>query len=236
MKSAIFVFLIFLVYSKEALSQTEFRLAPGFGIQTNNSYARQSNSPVTGARTPITGRYQLALQFDHAKKTLGYFGLNIRSTALGYVTPSGRHSVKNGSGISYGLETGIYKTISTHYLLKQKAPPKNKTLFLLAFRLRAVAALSIDRMPNFPGILDSKKPAYFCLTGICMQFFDQEKDRLSINLLYHYGFREIAQWEVASLSNGIISTGTIASRGSFFDVLLSYPLDFRSTMSSDKEL
>ena len=235
-KFAIFL-LVLTSCSSFVLAQTEIRLAPGFGVQTVQSYVKEdfyADERFRAYNFSTTPTYNLSIQLERNNSLLVFTSLSSAKSAISYkYGDTGENTYTDGSCTSLSL--GVQKKISTHKWFKM--PPKkklnnifdfqankNSNHYLLLFKLKFISGISHDWVANFPGTQIFRNTSTSLFLGFGLQFFDQDKDKLQLNFIYSQGLKEISEQEVEYIYNGKHYFGKIGSKGSYFAVQVSYPL------------
>jgi hypothetical protein len=230
---------IILWFNTSLLAQTDIRLVPAFGMQAFQSYAKDDVSAegFSGYNLNMVPAYQVGLEADVKRTWL--FSMSVKSYRP---TIAFKYGDKVGGIMGYlgvnctSLAVGVERKISTHSWIKIKPAKSKRTQnspsvsgnapqrYLLLFRLKALGGISRDWVANYPGNEDLGNTNTSVFLGLAFQFFDRDKDKFKLSLIYSQGFREIAIWDVDYSLYGVDYSGQIASKGSFFAVQLSYPL------------
>jgi hypothetical protein len=223
--------------------QVNLRLAPVVGIQTLSCYVKDRTNADSRFRTDnfsTTPSFGISLQVDIKNNWMFFAGWSTCNLKISYrYGESGTNQARRLTFPANRFQIGLQKTITTNRWFK--IPANNRVLnsvagnqstlnkYLFLFRSRMMAGISYDLVDSFPGnVPDTQRVNGSVFLGLCFQFFDYDKDRLQVNVFYSQGFEEIGQRQVDYFINNKPYSGIIGSKGSFFTIQLSYPMQLAS--------
>ena len=222
-------------------SQTNLRIAPGLGLQTLQSYVKESINADRRFRAYnlyATPSFNLNLQVDIRGDWMIFGGWSTYRSVISYkYGDSGPNREWSLTFTSNSFPLGVQKKIGVHrwfkvngkntllYRVLRIASTYNNNKYLLLFKSRIISGVSYDLVKNSPGNLATKNPTNVsAFLGLGLQFFSYNKDRLQLNIFYSQGLKEIADGQVNYFFEGKDYAGVLGSRGSFFTIQVAYPI------------
>lgn len=238
--------LFFLHVPAIVIPQTRFSLVPELSYATFHSYITDNSvdNSFRAYNRHFSPTYGLNFQLDIKHDWMVFAGWKTFTPVLGYkYGDSGPNLWWTTGKMSHRFPLGLQRTIGIHHWIKLdtgghllnfmgalfgKSVASER--YLIVFRSRVIAGMSIDKLSSIPGNTISQNGGNIsAFLGIGIQFFNANRDHLQMNFIYSMGISKVSESEVIYFKNGVSYSGILNSRGSYAAIQFSYPINLYST-------